>query len=155
MVPSSFLGYSGITRRLYVVSRQILEQLKRLKTLQGLRNNHPSAAHPLSASLVISIVRARIVENGIRTSQDGQDRHQYEAFLRGINVGGHTPIKMPVLTSAFQARGFQHVANVLKTGNVVFESDRTGIALTGEIADLLLGAVSSEIPVIPGAWMTS
>ena len=33
-------------------------------------------------------------------------------------------------------------------GTVVFETDRTDIALTGEIADQLLGEFSPEIPVI-------
>ncbi|MFH0966930.1 MAG: DUF1697 domain-containing protein [Methanobacteriota archaeon] len=74
---------------------------------------HFSASHPLPTSLVTAIVRARIAENGFRTSQDGQVRHQYVAFLRGINVGGYTPIKMRDLTSAFQARGFENVQTML------------------------------------------
>jgi uncharacterized protein (DUF1697 family) len=60
------------------------------------------------------------------------------------------------LTSAFQARGFEHVETVLITGNVVFETDRTNTAsLTGEIADLFLGAFSPEVLVILRKWITS
>lgn len=136
---------------LYVVSRKILEQFKTdLKPFKVSGTTiHFSAAHPLPASLVTAIIRARIAENGIRTSQDGQNRHQYVAFLRGINVGGNTPIKMQDLTSVFQARGFENVQTVLTSGNVVFESDLINIsALTGEITDLLQKAFSQEIPVI-------
>ena len=62
--------------------------------LVELRSNHslffcPPAAPPL----VTNIVRARIMENGIRTAQDGENFHQYVVILRGINFGGYTPIK--------------------------------------------------------------
>lgn len=75
----------------YVVSRQILEQFKtELNTYKVSGTTiHFSAAHPLPESLVTSIVQARIEENRVRTSKGGDDHHQYVAFLRGVNVGGH------------------------------------------------------------------
>lgn len=135
----------------YGVSREVLEQFK--SDLKPFRVSgttiHFSASHPLPASLVTGMVRARIAENMARKSQDGNNLHQFVAFLRGINVGGHTPIKMPDLKSAFQARGFEHVETILASGNIVFETARTDItALTGEIEKLLQVAFSQDIPVI-------
>jgi uncharacterized protein (DUF1697 family) len=47
---------------------------------------------------------------------------RYVAFLRGINVGGHKPVKMADLRAVFVAMGFQNVKTVLASGNVVFET---------------------------------
>ena len=44
------------------------------------------------------------------------------AFLRGINVGGHKPIKMDALARAFESLGFQNVKTILASGNVLFEA---------------------------------
>jgi len=45
----------------------------------------------------------------------------YVAFLRGINVGGHT-VKMDALKNAFEALGFENVSTFIASGNVIFES---------------------------------
>src|SRR5688500_12178257 len=45
----------------------------------------------------------------------------YVAFLRGINVGGHT-VKMDALKKAFEALGFENVSTFIASGNVIFES---------------------------------
>jgi uncharacterized protein (DUF1697 family) len=47
--------------------------------------------------------------------------HRYIAFLRGINVGGHT-VKMQELRRLFESNGFTGVETVIASGNVVFES---------------------------------
>jgi uncharacterized protein (DUF1697 family) len=47
------------------------------------------------------------------------------AFLRGINVGGHT-VKMPELRRLFESLGFGSVETVIASGNVVFESPQRG-----------------------------
>lgn len=135
----------------YVVSRHVLEEFKTdLKPFKVSGTTiHFSAAHPLPASLVTGIVRARIAENVAHISPGEKNHYQYVAFLRGINVGGHKPIKMSDLTAAFQARGFEHAETILTSGNVLFGSDRTDIpALINEIADLLQRDFSQEIPVI-------
>ena len=113
----------------YVVSKQIMEQFKDdLKPYKVSGTTiHFSASHPLPASLITGIVRARIAENGIQTSESRQINRQYVAFLRGINVGGHKSIKMLDLKSAFQTYGFKQVETILTTGNVVFETDQTDI----------------------------
>ena len=46
---------------------------------------------------------------------------RYFAFLRAINVGGHT-VKMDVLRQNFEALGFSNVGTFIASGNVVFET---------------------------------
>ena len=46
---------------------------------------------------------------------------RYIAFLRAINVGGHT-VKMDVLRQQFEALGFSNVETFIASGNVVFET---------------------------------
>jgi uncharacterized protein (DUF1697 family) len=49
---------------------------------------------------------------------------QYFAFLRGINVGGHT-LKMDRLRQLFAAHGFEQPETFIASGNVVFECATT------------------------------
>lgn len=46
---------------------------------------------------------------------------KYVAFLRAINVGGHT-VKMDHLRSLFEALGFSNVETFIASGNVIFET---------------------------------
>ena len=46
---------------------------------------------------------------------------KYVAFLRAINVGGHT-VKMDHLRNLFQAMGFSNVETFIASGNVIFDS---------------------------------
>jgi uncharacterized protein (DUF1697 family) len=46
---------------------------------------------------------------------------RYVAFLRAINVGGHT-VKMDRLRQLFEAMAFRNVSTFIASGNVVFES---------------------------------
>jgi uncharacterized protein (DUF1697 family) len=50
---------------------------------------------------------------------------KYVAFLRGINVGGHKPIKMDALARAFGSLGFENVKTILASGNVFFDAPET------------------------------
>jgi uncharacterized protein (DUF1697 family) len=56
-------------------------------------------------------------------------QQRYAAFLRAINVGGHT-VKMDRLRSEFEALGFRDVATFIASGNVLFS------AASGDAADL-------------------
>jgi uncharacterized protein (DUF1697 family) len=59
---------------------------------------------------------------------------KYVAFLRGINVGGKTIIKMEELRKVFSSLGFENVKTYIQSGNVVFETDETDEAkLTAQI----------------------
>ncbi len=46
---------------------------------------------------------------------------QYVAFLRAINVGGHT-VKMTDLRELFETLGFANVETFIASGNVIFDS---------------------------------
>jgi uncharacterized protein (DUF1697 family) len=46
---------------------------------------------------------------------------RYIAFLRAINVGGHT-VKMDILRQQFEALGFSNVETFIASGNVIFET---------------------------------
>jgi uncharacterized protein (DUF1697 family) len=46
---------------------------------------------------------------------------KYIAFLRAINVGGHT-VKMDHLKILFEKMGFENIETFIASGNVVFES---------------------------------
>ena len=45
---------------------------------------------------------------------------KYIAFLRAINVGGHT-VKMEKLKKLFEALGFSNVSTFIASGNVIFD----------------------------------
>jgi uncharacterized protein (DUF1697 family) len=47
---------------------------------------------------------------------------RYVAFLRGINVGGHKPVRMAELAEAFAGLGLANVRTVLASGNVLFDA---------------------------------
>lgn len=75
---------------------------------------------------------------------------KYVAFLRGINVGGRT-IGMADLKLCFENLGFQDVATVLQTGNVVFESYESSFTLKETIEAGLSKTFdySAHVQVIP------
>ena len=52
---------------------------------------------------------------------------KYVAFLRAINVGGHT-VKMDHLRSLFESMGFANVETFIASGNVIFDSKTRSIA---------------------------
>lgn len=52
---------------------------------------------------------------------------RYVAFLRAINVGGHT-VKMDALRALFQELGLDNVETFIASGNVVFETASKRVA---------------------------
>lgn len=67
------------------------------------------------------------------------------AFLRGINVGGHT-VKMQDLRRLFESLGFSSVETVIASGNVVFESaESAGRPLEQKIERLLLEVLGYNV----------
>lgn len=74
---------------------------------------------------------------------------KYVAFLRGVNVGGNTLVKMDELRKAFESIGFQNVRTILASGNVLFEAPGEAITtLSSNIALKLLETFGREILVI-------
>jgi uncharacterized protein (DUF1697 family) len=76
------------------------------------------------------------------------EEKKYVALLRGINVGGHTLLKMEELRKALESLGFRHVKTVLASGNVLFEAPPEGTALSGNIARKLREELGREIVVV-------
>ena len=52
---------------------------------------------------------------------------RYVAFLRAINVGGHT-VKMDRLRGSFESLGFANVETFIASGNVIFETNEKNAA---------------------------
>ena len=56
---------------------------------------------------------------------------RYIAFMRALNVGGHT-VKMDHLRSLFEALGFTGVESFIASGNIIFESESPDAAALEE-----------------------
>lgn len=70
---------------------------------------------------------------------------RYIAFLRAINVGGHT-VKMDHLRQLFDSLGFSNVETFIASGNVVFESSaKNAKSLEGKIEKKLREALGYEV----------
>ena len=54
---------------------------------------------------------------------------RYIAFLRAVNVGGTTIIKMSDLKRMFEDFGLENVETFIQTGNVIFDSDESRASL--------------------------
>lgn len=55
----------------------------------------------------------------------GSQQHPYIALLRGINVGGHSVIKMADLRELFKSFGLSDVSTHIQSGNVLFTSNES------------------------------
>ena len=67
------------------------------------------------------------------------------AFLRAINVGGHT-VKMDHLRARFEELGFSNVETFIASGNVIFESTaKNTAALEKKIAEHLKKSLGYEV----------
>ena len=70
---------------------------------------------------------------------------KYVAFLRAINVGGHT-VKMDQLRDLFKGLGFKNVETFIASGNVIFDSpSKSAKALEKQIESCLLKALGYEV----------
>lgn len=69
----------------------------------------------------------------------------YVAFLRAINVGGHT-VKMDHLRSVFESLGFARVETFIASGNVLFQSPSADTpALEARVESGLRAALGYEV----------
>jgi uncharacterized protein (DUF1697 family) len=70
---------------------------------------------------------------------------RYIAFLRAINLGGHT-VKMETLRQLFESFGFSDVETFIASGNVIFQTTAQGAAvLEAQIASGLQTALGYEV----------
>jgi uncharacterized protein (DUF1697 family) len=81
---------------------------------------------------------------------------RFVALLRGINVGGHSLIKMSELKNSVENAGFQDVSTYINSGNIFFTSsisDEVKLARNIESAIEETFKLSVRIVVISGAQM--
>src|SRR5215213_4811346 len=70
---------------------------------------------------------------------------KYVAFLRAINVGGHT-VKMDHLRRLFEALGFSNAETFIASGNVIFDSTlRSARALEKRIESYLRETLGYDV----------
>lgn len=69
---------------------------------------------------------------------------RYVAFLRAINVGGHT-VKMSELRQAFESLGLFKVETFIASGNVLFESKKNAQGLESDIEAILEEKLGFEV----------
>jgi uncharacterized protein (DUF1697 family) len=70
---------------------------------------------------------------------------KYVAFLRAINVGGHT-VKMDYLRALFEALGLANVETFIASGNVIFDSkSKNTLALEQKIEKHLQETLGYEV----------
>ena len=70
---------------------------------------------------------------------------RFIAYLRAINVGGHT-VKMDALRAHFEALGFTRVETFIASGNVIFESSLEDTRQhEKQIEDFLLNALGYPV----------
>jgi uncharacterized protein (DUF1697 family) len=70
---------------------------------------------------------------------------RYIAFLRAINVGGHT-VKMDALRALFEGLGFANVATFIASGNVIFDApEPDAAALEAQIEAHLQAALGYPV----------
>jgi len=74
-----------------------------------------------------------------------RSRSRHVAFLRAINVGGHT-VKMDHLRSLFEAMGLSNVETFIASGNIIFDSTTESAAtLEKRIEDHLRDALGYSV----------
>jgi uncharacterized protein (DUF1697 family) len=72
----------------------------------------------------------------------------YIALLRGINVGGNTPLPMAKLRDICIELGFKNVRTYIQSGNVLFESDLLEPKLINMLEKALHDQLGKHIPVM-------
>lgn len=81
----------------------------------------------------------------MRQRREKTSMSRFVAFLRAINVGGHT-VKMDDLNQLFESLGFSRVETFIASGNVVFETTSKNIrALEKKIEKKLKEALGYEV----------
>ena len=69
---------------------------------------------------------------------------RYIAFLRAINVGGTTIIKMADLRKMFESFGLENVQTYIQTGNVIFDAAETSASRLEEQIERQLEKASGK-----------
>ncbi|TDE27193.1 DUF1697 domain-containing protein [Flavobacterium ranwuense] len=71
------------------------------------------------------------------------------ALLRGINVSGHSMIKMEALKTTLEAIGFQNVQTYIQSGNVFVDTEEESPAKVGFlIKQEIFKVFGHEVPIV-------
>ena len=71
------------------------------------------------------------------------------ALLRGINVSGHSMIKMDALKTALESIGFQNVQTYIQSGNVFVDTEDENAAAVGfKIKQEIFKVFGHEVPTV-------
>lgn len=73
---------------------------------------------------------------------------RYTALLRGINVGGRNPMKMPLLKEIAADLGYADPATYLQSGNLVLTTAQPEPAVTADLERAITQATGLAIPVV-------
>ncbi|MEC5166534.1 uncharacterized protein (DUF1697 family) [Flavobacterium sp. PL11] len=70
-------------------------------------------------------------------------------LLRGINVSGHSMIKMEALKTTLEAIGFQNIQTYIQSGNVFVDTEEENAAAVGfKIKQEIFKIFGYEVPVV-------
>ena len=73
----------------------------------------------------------------------------YISILRGINVGGHNPIKMEALRQLYSELGYSDVQSYIQSGNIIFRSTLSDThSLEKSIQEKILEAYRWNVAVL-------
>lgn len=70
----------------------------------------------------------------------------YVALLRGINVGGNTSLSMKDLTGLFFQLGFDKVETYIRSGNIVFSSQKESAT---EVCEMISELICTRFSFMP------
>jgi uncharacterized protein (DUF1697 family) len=85
----------------------------------------------------------------MKKNNQKKDPNTYIAFLRGINVGGNTLIKMEDLKKSFLSLGYSNIKTILASGNIIFDTpDEDPVLISKAISLCLVKKLGREISVI-------
>ena len=70
------------------------------------------------------------------------------ALLRGINLGSRNRVSMPDLRAALEAAGFEDVATLVQSGNIVLTSAKKPATLEREISKLVQDELGVEAATV-------
>jgi uncharacterized protein (DUF1697 family) len=73
---------------------------------------------------------------------------RYVAFLRGVNVGGHTRVKTADICKRLTSIGFENVKGYKQSGNILFETgDEDTDRIVKEIREITYGLIEKDVEV--------
>ncbi len=73
---------------------------------------------------------------------------RYAALLRGINLGAHNQLKMPLLREIATGLGYADPATYLQSGNLAFTSGKAEATVARDLHDAIAEHAGLDVPVV-------